>query len=121
MRNGGDSFGTKRTPNRAELARKQLASDMGAVLLTPAGRRFVMHLIEQRCFVSSRVPTGPDGLRIEGRRDVGIELMGEIQALHPALWDQMYLDARKAAAEESIHRKDAEREAVALANQEISE
>ena len=97
----------RRERDRRRYLDQQRVSDLGAVLSTPQGRRFVWDLLANRCLVFSRVPTGPDGIRLEGRRDVGIDLMEYAQANHGRAYLSMVQERFAAEAEDQIHRADA--------------
>jgi hypothetical protein len=77
--------------NAQKLAERdrQNRDDLRAVLATPAGRRFVFRLLDDRCKVSSVSFTGnSETFYREGRRSVGVELMQIIQEIAPDAWLQ---------------------------------
>lgn len=100
----------RREKERDMFLSQQRIADMGAVLSTPEGRRFIWNLLASHCYVFSKVPTGPDGIRIEGRRDVGIDLMADAQANHPSAYLTMVTERFTAEIDDQTHRKDARAE-----------
>lgn len=96
-----------RTPRktRQEMAVEQRIADLGAVAGTPAGRRLLWEVIYERCRLDGRVPTGPDGVRQEGRRDVGLELKAAIQEAHPQIWALMKRESADEELEELTQRQ----------------
>lgn len=89
--------------------------DLGAVLSTVEGRRFLFDMIDRRCMVFSQSYTGNSETYLrEGQRKVGIDLMVEIQKLYPNQYvmmlqeqfnlqkqDRLTEEAAKAIAEDS--------------------
>jgi Ser/Thr protein kinase RdoA (MazF antagonist) len=74
-----------------ELERIQAEADLRAVMSSPAGRRFVWRLIEQRCGLHNGVysPVHSDMALAEGRRAIGRELLAEVHRVAPPQANQM--------------------------------
>lgn len=64
--------------------------DLGTIMGTVEGRRFVFDLIDRRCLVFSQSYTGNSETYLrEGQRKVGIDLMVEIQREYPSQYVMM--------------------------------
>lgn len=84
MRNAADADAIKRKELEEQLAQRQANNDFLWLMDDPRGRRFVWQLIG-RCRVFEPVFNTHGGLMNfnEGRRDVGLFLLGEINRLCP--------------------------------------
>lgn len=76
---------------RIEVARLQAEADLRAVAATPAGRRMLWRLIEQKCGLHNGVLSESHAVmaHAEGKRSVGRELLAELQRVAPPQATQM--------------------------------
>jgi hypothetical protein len=100
----------RRLKEREKLRREQAKVDLGEVLSTPAGRRFLWSLLAEDTQVFDvTVSDEPMALaRHSGIRLVGVRLLTAAQEQHPELFLAMWQEAVRAAREEALHRRDAE-------------
>lgn len=98
-----------------EVKDRQRAEDLKAVLSTPAGRRFVWHLTNIKCGVLAQSYTGDAEQAVyrEGRRSVGLDVLGDAQELCPPEYLTMFTEALKEHREEELHKKTAREQAAA--------
>jgi hypothetical protein len=76
------------------LQERQRIRDLGEVMSTPTGRRFLFTLIDKDCRVFSPSYTGNSETFLnEGMRKVGIEKMKEAQEHHKDLYILMITEA----------------------------
>lgn len=97
----------ERQAKRAELARGQYEQDFRDLLSRPAGRRLLLHILEQLAgtFGASFMGGRPeDAIYREGQRSVGIALMQEAQRLEPTDYVHMLLEGLERQAEERRQR-----------------
>lgn len=89
--NAADPKAVRESGRKEKRREQQAEDDLRALLQQPAGRRFLMRLIAQKChtFQTSYHPSGQQFAANEGRRGVGVELMTEIMALDPEAWITM--------------------------------
>lgn len=92
-----EQVGNRRRSEKRE--RENELEDLRAVLELPAGRRLLWRLItaEEWCgvFRSSYHPSGQQFAANEGRRGVGVQLMGELMELDPQAWIAMQSEQLK--------------------------
>lgn len=89
---------------------EQQKADMRELLHLPAGRRFLIDLIERRSLVGGAGYDAAGSLLYfrEGQRVVGARLRAELEAADPAAYCEMVIEAIKAAAELAKRRQMAE-------------
>ena len=96
-----DALHQKGEPVRPEdLARTQARLDLKEVMGTPAGRRLMRHIIDARCQPGATSFAGEETHRaafVEGRKDVGRELLGWCRRDCPQLWAQMVAEGLQEA------------------------
>lgn len=100
------SKGQEERTRLAEDARLQREEDLRAVMATAAGRRFVWRLLDEVAGTLGPSFAGEAPLSTafgEGRRAVGIAVMGDVQRVAPEQYVAMLMERlesqRKAAAE----------------------
>jgi hypothetical protein len=71
-----------RDDSRAELREQQLRADLTEVLALPAGRRYLVSLLD-RCGVFRSVYSQGSMEYLEGRRTVGLEVLQDIERVGP--------------------------------------
>lgn len=90
---------------RADVRRARLDKDFADVLATPAGRRVLMHVLEDgrfcRVFASSFTGNS-ETFRNEGQRTVGIALLQWAQAVAPDAYVQALTEELAARREEAL-------------------
>jgi hypothetical protein len=89
-------------PKQEDLARTQARDDLKAVMSTPEGRRLMRHIIDARCQPGTTSFAGEETHRtafVEGRKDVGRELLGWCRRDVPAHWAQMVAEGLREALE----------------------
>ena len=100
--NAGDAKQQARAKKRQKLRLTQWRSDVQAVLRTPAGRRVVWAVLEQcQLFGSAPSAEATTMTRFLGRRDVGLWLLLELEAVEPFAIARLKQDARSADAQEA--------------------
>lgn len=89
---------------RRELAQLQAEADLRAVASSPAGRRFLWRLIEQRCGLLNGIQTESQAQmsHAEGKRAVGRELLAELQRVAPPQATQMVREWTQALEERQL-------------------
>jgi hypothetical protein len=96
---------------RDVLRESQARADLRAVLGTPAGRRYIVRLVEERCLLRQKIWTASAEIHLlEGRRQVGIDVMNEAARWAPDLYLEMGLERIRAEAEELNLREAMQRE-----------
>lgn len=76
-----------------EYRRQQMANDFTAVMSTPHGRRFMYHLLDYcRVFQASMAQDDRTTCFNEGRRNVGLKHLQQINELAPGEYQQMMED-----------------------------
>lgn len=89
-----------------EAAREQAKADLGAVLMTPAGRRFFWGLlVRAQVFSAQLSPDGMQAAHFEGRRALGVQLMTDAQDQHPQLYVLGLEEALQRAQEDAQQRR----------------
>jgi hypothetical protein len=90
---------------RREVQRRR--SDLRAVMGTATGRRFVWRLLNSDTGINSLSYTGdPSSTDFnEGRRSVGLNLLGEIQRDAPAAWMRTMQERAEQIARDQSERK----------------
>lgn len=110
----GSKSAQRELRDHKNLQERQRKSDLGWVMSTPQGRRFIFDLIERRCGVFSASYTGNSETYLkEGKRLVGIDLMEEVQQEFSNEYVQM--------TSEAFHGKRRDALAEAVANKIASE
>jgi hypothetical protein len=111
-----DAKAQGRLRQREKVKRKQYDADLGSVMGTPEGRRLMWRLIDDTCGVYASSFTGNSQTFFnEGRRSIGLFLLGEAQRVAPADAVHMYQEQLQARREDELHRKDAEAQSKAEA------
>jgi hypothetical protein len=92
---------------REKVADFQWKDDFRYVMDNPRGRRVIYKIIFNLAGVerSSFNPSGSVTYFNEGMREVGLELMRQLQNLHPELYLRMLEEAFKDAAEVNLRRQ----------------
>jgi hypothetical protein len=106
-------YGREPTPEAERLNQlaleyqHQLASDVRAVMATPAGRRLLWHLLSGVCGVFATTETGEErsSLLRNGARDAGLRLQHQLQQWAPAEF-VLLLGENFSAALERISREE---------------
>lgn len=80
---------------KGETERRRDEEDLRAVMSTPAGRRFVWHIIDDMAGTFGKSFTGEplSSAFNEGRRSIGLNLMNEAQALAPDAYKLAFAEA----------------------------
>ena len=99
MHDPNDARQVRQAEQLERLAQDRVADDLGAVMASEQGRRF-MHGLLGLCDIRSDgyVPGGLEAQRHQdyraGRRSIGIELLGELERHAPEMTELMSAEAR---------------------------
>jgi hypothetical protein len=108
--NTGDRGQVERGQRQENLDRIQYLADIRAVLQTPSGRRMLWQvLVNCRVFASVWDPSARIHFN-EGRRNVGLELMGDLAAADEDAFMQMQNDAHLAMKQKRLEHQQNERQ-----------
>lgn len=110
----GNQAYQQRKRDREKLVLRQANVDLRTVASTPSGRRFLWNLLG-RCDFFTKIPAGNEGLQRNGRRDLAIDILGDLYTADPAAYRALFTEGNASKDEEAVHAKDA---ALSLANQE---
>jgi hypothetical protein len=88
----------------------QQRKDLSEIMALPAGRRFLLDIIERRCnsHGSGVSWSGSEMYFNQGRRQVGIDLREELKTLAPEAYCDMLVEGVRAAAASIARHKAAE-------------
>ena len=107
MHDPNDARQVRAAEQLEKQAQERVADDVGAVMATEQGRRFV-HGLLGLCDIRSDgyVPGGAEAQRhqdyMAGRRSIGIELLSELERYAPHLTELMTEEARLMQAEAEL-------------------
>lgn len=100
---------TERQLEAEKRKRDREQSDLKKILATPEGRRFVWGLLEQAGVFRSSFTGNSQTFFLEGRRDLGLQLLAKVFAAKPEAFAQMQREVaseRKSMGKEGLARND---------------
>lgn len=78
----------------AKVAQESHAEDLRKIMATPGGRRWIGKLIDSCGILQGGFVGSSEVYYRQGRRDVGLQIMQELQAFCPDEYIQMLQEAR---------------------------
>jgi hypothetical protein len=101
MADVGDEVEVKKETRAFKLEEQREQEEFRAVLQTPGGRATIWRILQECGLYSSAVGDATEVFRFEGRRDIGLWVMGEVFTSDPKAYTIMRneADTRQSAKE----------------------